>query len=217
MRYYIDANSTNLDYLQARLQATDLIPSQQPLLTDMVKKMDSLQKAGINSLDDLRTSLKNKKTLASLADNSGVDSDYLVLLRRVVESFFPKPQALKVFDWLDKRTIDTLKRLGANNTRQLFEAVSSRNHAYAKNTDLNKKVLSELISLSDLSRVQWVSPTFARVLVAAGFTSAAAIAKANPEVLHDAIMRANKDARFYKGKVGLRDIKRLVTAAAYVP
>ncbi len=217
MKYYIDASSTNLDDLQTRLQATDLIPSHQPLLEGMAKKMGLLKKAGVNSLTDLRARMKSKKSLASLADDSGVDPDYLVLLRRVVEGFFPKPQALKVFDWLEKNTVVKLEKVGVSNTLQLFETASSGADALVKNAGLKKKDLSELIALSDLSRVQWVSPTFARVLVVAGFTKAAAVAKAKPEVLYDAIMRANEDALFYKGKVGLRDIKRLVVAATYVP
>ena len=54
-----------------------------------------------------------------------------------------------------------------------------------------------------------------RTLVAAGFTNAAQVGKADPEELYKAVMQANADARFYKGKVGLRDIKRLIAAAAF--
>jgi hypothetical protein len=61
-----------------------------------------------------------------------------------------------------------------------------------------------------------VSPTFTRVLVAAGFTSAAEVAKAEPSALYAAVAKANDNARYYKGKIGLRDIKRLVTAAGHV-
>lgn len=37
------------------------------------------------------------------------------------------------------------------------------------------------------------------------------------EALFQAVTKANRDAKFYKGAVGLRDIKRLVAAARYVP
>lgn len=37
------------------------------------------------------------------------------------------------------------------------------------------------------------------------------------EALFQAVTKANRDAKFYKGAVGLRDIKRLVAAASYVP
>jgi hypothetical protein len=217
MGYHINDRSTSLDDLQARLEATDLIPSHQLLLDGLTKKMGTLKKAGVKSVAELRTRLKSKKSLASLADGAGINPDYLVLLRRVVEGFFPKPQPLKVFDWLDKDTVVKLEQAGVKNTLQLYEAASSGINALAKKAGLKSKDLSELMALSDLSRVQWVSPTFARTLVAAGFTGAAEVSKVNPEALYEAVMRANENARFYKGKVGLRDIKRLIDAAKYVP
>jgi len=217
MSYFINEDSTNLDYLQARLEATDLIPSLQPLLNDLTEKLGALKKTGVKSLADLRIRLKTKRSLASLGEDSGIDTSYLVLLRRAIEGFFPKPPPLKVFNWLNKETIAKLDQAGIKNTQQLYEAGSSGIDKLAKNTKLEKEDLSEFLALSDLSRIQWVSPTFARVLTAADLASAAMVAAANPEALYTALIRANDNARFYKGKVGLRDIKRLIAAAAYVP
>jgi len=217
MSYFVNEDSTNLDYLRERLEATDLIPSLLPLLDNLTGKMDTLKKAGVKSLANLRIRLKTKRTLTSLAEDSGIDSNYLVLLRRVIEGFFPKPPLLKVFDWLNRETVAKLDRAGIRNTQQLYEAAQSGIDELAKKAGLKKEDLPEFLALSDLSRIQWVSPTFARVLTAAGFTSAAMVATANPEALYEALIRANNNARFYKGKVGLRDIKRLIAAAVYVP
>jgi len=217
MGYYIDEASTSLDNLQTRLETTDLIPSQKALLPELTKKMDALKKTGIKSIAGLRTRLKSKKSLASLADDSGINPDYLAMLRRAVEGFFPKPQALKTFDWLDQDTITRLDQAGVRNTRQLYEATSSGVDKLVDNAGLKKKNLLDFLSLSDLSRIQWVSPTFARALAAAGFTRTTMVAAANPETLYEALMKVNENAHFYKGKVGLRDIKRLIAAAAYVP
>ncbi|MBD3400042.1 MAG: hypothetical protein GF399_06890 [Candidatus Coatesbacteria bacterium] len=54
------------------------------------------------------------------------------------------------------------------------------------------------------------------VLLAAGYGSPDAVAAAEPATLHAAVVEANADSRFYRGKVGLRDIRRLVAAAAYL-
>lgn len=215
--YYIDEYSTSLDDLQARLEATDLIPSLQPLLDGLAGKMEVLKKAGINSVADLRVRLKNKKSLVSCAGYTGIDAEYLILLRRMVEGFFPKPQPLKIYEWLNKDVLVKLEKIGVRNTRHLYEAASSDINKLVKDTGVGEKELSEFMTLSDLSRIQWVSPTFARTLAAAGYTSAVKVATANPEMLCDAVMQANEGARFYKGKVGLRDIKRLITAATYTP
>jgi hypothetical protein len=64
--------------------------------------------------------------------------------------------------------------------------------------------------------MHWVSPTAARMLIEAGYDSASAVAAADAEELCEALVRANADHRFFKGQIGLRDIRRLVRAAGYV-
>ncbi|MEO1246264.1 MAG: DUF4332 domain-containing protein [Pseudomonadota bacterium] len=203
--------------MQKRLQSTDLIPSQEPLLEGLAKKMSSIRKAGVQSTADLRTALKTKKSLASLAESSGLDTSYLQLLRRTINGFFPKPRPLKDIDWLDKKTLKGLNKAGIKDTRKLFEEASGGAAKLAGRTGADRNALLEFVKISDLCRIQWVSPTFARVLVAAGCDNAAAVAAADSEALYNAISAANEDAKFYKGKIGLRDVRRLVAAAAYVP
>ena len=217
MSYYIDDNLTKLSALQKRLQNTDLIPSQEPLLEGISEKMSALGKAGIASLADLRSALKTAKSLKSLSQDSGVDAGYLQLLRRAVNGFFPKPRSLDEMDWLDRNTAAGLQKAGIKNTRQLYDAAAKGAGGLAKETGTNRKNVLDFVVIADLCRIQWVSPTFARVLVEAGFASPAEIAKADPETLFDAIAQANKGARFYKGAVGLKDVRRLVAAAAYAP
>ena len=215
--YHLDECSIDLDALQERVRSTDLIPSQKPVLDGMAEKARSISKTGVTSLAQLRNALKTEQSLTLLSKNSGVDASYLQLLRRVINGFFPKPRALKDMDWLEAGTVDNLSKTGIKNTRQLFDAVPGGAAELARRTGVGQKDAQELLSISDLCRIQWVSPTFARVLVAAGFKNANAVAGANPEALFHAITKANRDARFYKGAVGFRDIKRLVATARYVP
>ena len=217
MRYYIDEHSTDLSALQERLESTDLIPSQEPLLDGIAEKISSIREAGVQSLADLRTALKTERSLTLLSKSSGVGSNYLRLLRRVINGFFPKPRSLKEVDWLDENSVVSLNKAGIKNTQDLFDAASDDAPGLAKRTGIDQKEILEFLSIADLCRIQWVSPTFARVLVAAGFANAIAVAEANPESLFQAIAKANDNAKFYKGKIGLRDVKRLVVAATYVP
>jgi len=217
MKYYIDENSIDLDALQDRLQSTDLIPSQEPLLDRLSENMTSLTGAGIQSLADLRLALKTTKSLEELAKKSGVEVGYLQLLRRAINGFFPKPKSLKEIDWLGDGLIAKLNKAGLKNTKHLFELTSDNKADLIKETGVDQEKFNELSAIADLCRIQWVSPTFARVLVAAGFDNAHAIAAADPEAVFNAMEEANKGARYYKGKVGLRDVARLVSAAKYVP
>ena len=217
MSYHIDDTTVGLDWLEERLRTTDLIPSQKPLLDGLPEKLSALAEAGIETLGDLRAALKTEKALMALSQASGVQAGYLQSLRRAIEGFFPKPKPIKDMDWLEQKMVAGLDKLGIRNTRQLFEAAFSAAQGLRGADGLDKGDLTQVVAISDLCRIQWVSPNFARVLVAAGFADAAAIAGADPDLLFDAITRANQGGRYYKGKVGLRDVRRLVAAAAYVP
>ncbi len=217
MQYDIDENAIDLDALQQRLENTDLIPSQEPLRDKLDEKLTAIGKARIKSMGDLRNALKTDKSLALLAKESGVDVTYLQLLKRTVNGFLPKPRPLKTFDWIGRDTINKLREQGIKNTRQLFIAASEDTGAFAKRTGISQVDAAALFAVSDLCRIQWVSPPFARALVAAGATNPAAVARADPKALSKSVEKANQDATFFKVKVGLRDIKRLVAAARYVP
>lgn len=216
-RYHIDAQSTDLSAVQQRLQSTDLIPSQAPLLDGIAEKISSIGDAGVRSLADLRTALKTETSLTLLSKTSGVDSSYLKLLRRAINGFFPKPRSLEEIDWLDANAVASFNKAGIENTQTLFDAASDDATGLAETTGIDRKTVLDFMAIADLCRIQWVSPTFARALAAAGFTTAAVVAQADPDALFQAVAKANQTATFYKGKIGLRDIRRLVDAASYVP
>lgn len=218
MTYHIDAEHISLDDLRKRIEATDLVPSRACLTDKIREKMKDLEKQGIKTLAPLRNELKNSKRLASVAEATGIDTQYLTLLRREVESYFPKPAALKVFDWLPKDEIVKLEQNEIRNTATLYEMTNSAKKLFelAESTGVDTATLEILARLADLMRVQWVSPTFARMLIVAGYDSAAKVAAANADDLCEALSRINAGDRFFKGKIGLRDIKRLVQVANYV-
>jgi len=134
------------------------------------------------------------------------------------ESYFPKPVALKVFDWLPNDEIVKLEQTEIGNTATLYEMTRSakKRSELAKSTGVDTAMLEILARLVDLMRVQWVSPKFARMLIVAGYDSAAKVAAANADELCEALASINIGDRFFKGKIGFRDIKRLVHVASYV-
>jgi len=218
MAYHIDAETISLDDLRKRIEATDLVPSRACLADKIREKMKALEEQGIRTLASLREELKNSKRLASVAEAAGIDAQYLTLLRREIEGYFPKPVALKVFDWLPKDEIVKLEQNEIGDTATLYEMTSSakKRSEIAKSTGVDTATLEILAQLADLMRVQWVSPMGARMLIVAGYDSAAKVAAANADDLCEALSSVNVGDRFFKGKIGLRDIKRLVQAASYV-
>ncbi|HEX2995089.1 MAG TPA: DUF4332 domain-containing protein, partial [Anaerolineales bacterium] len=199
-------------------EATDLVPSRASLLEKLGSKMKVLEQHGIRTLACLRDELKTTKRLDAVATATGIDVQYLTLLRREIEGYFPKPFALKSFDWLPGSEITKLERSGIKDTAALYEATDTRQKrtALAKSTGVDGTVLETLAQLADLTRVQWVSPTAARMVIESGCKSAAELAKADPGELAEAFVCVNAGNRLFKGRIGLRDIKRLIQAARYV-
>jgi len=218
MAYHLDAEKISLDDLRKRIEATDLVPSRASLLDELGTKMKSLEKQGIVTLADLRNELKTSKRLEALAKSTGIGADYLTLLRREIEGWFPKPPLLKDFDWLPKSEIAKLERSGIRDVAALHEATDSKSkrNALAKSTGVDAATLETFAQLVDLTRVQWTSPTAARMLLEVGCTGSAKLAKMNADELYEALARVNAGNKFFKGRIGLRDVKRLINAASYV-
>jgi len=218
MTYHMEANSISLDQLRERIEATDLVPSRAALTDGIGEKMNALQEQGITTLACLRDELKNARRLTAVSEKTGIDSQYLILLRREIQGYFPKPVALREFDWLPKDEIVKLEQRGIGDTAVLYEmTVSPQKRAeLVKSTGVDSAALEALARLANLMRVQWVSPTFARMLIAAGYESADQVAAADADDLCKALARVNAGSRFFKGKIGLRDTKRLIQAARYV-
>jgi len=218
MTYHIDAEKVSLDDLRNRLKATDLVPSRALLKEGIVTKIKALEEQGITTLANLRNELKNAKRLAAMAKAAGIEEQYLILLRREVEGYFPSPLDLKVFTWLPADDIAKLEQNGIGDTATLYEMAGSaqKRSALAKSMGVAMTTLEALYCLADLMRVQWVSPTFAQMLVAAGYDSAARVAAADADRLCEALRYVNSGDKFFKGKYGLRDVKRLILAASYV-
>jgi predicted flap endonuclease-1-like 5' DNA nuclease len=215
MPYHLDFSKMSLADLKAKLGRTDLIPSQLPLMDGIDGKLAALRKAGIATLEDLSAALRGAKGPASLSERSGVAEDYLALLRRTIEGFRPKPARLSEYPGIGSGVARALADLGIADSRQLYEAAPDAKavSALARKAGAGIEALRELRGLADLSRIQWVGPAFARALYAAGFASASRVAASEPEEAYEALVRANEGGRFYKGKVGLRDIGRLVALA----
>jgi hypothetical protein len=218
MEYHIDAEKVSLDDLRTRIDETDLVPSRVSLLEGIGVNFKALEKQGITTLAGLRKELKNAKRLEALSKKTRISTQYLTLLRREIEGYFPKPPALKAFEWLPQEEIARLEGQGIRDAAALCKAAGSTagRAELVKTAGVDPAVLETLARLADLTRVQWVSPTTARMLLETGCDSVSRLAAADAETLCNALERVNEGSRFFKGKIGLRDIKRLVRAAGYV-
>jgi len=215
MPYHADLSKVPLSYLKERLIKDDLIPSMLPLREGLDQNIKKLAAAGVSSVAGVVDALKTKKSEELFAQKSSIDPDYLVLLSRFVRGWLPKPHPLKEDPLADEKVIAALEIRGIKTTRDLYECCEDPAGRSRLFTELKAHTtqLEQLSAVSDLCRIQWVSPVFARILYAAGFTGVDQLAKARAETVCERVIKANDREQLYKGKIGLRDMERLVYLA----
>jgi hypothetical protein len=186
-RYHIDPNTYSIQQLKTDLQSRELIPSRKPLKESIQDKFDVLEAAGFKNLADLIVALKNTKKLKVLASSTGIEIQYLTLLRREVNSYLPNPVPLSKFSGFISDDLKSLAKIGLRNSRHLFEQIENEGdlQTLSRDTGLAKETLSELLSLSDLVRAYGVGPAFARILYETGIHSIAELKQFSPQQVVD--------------------------------
>jgi len=217
--YYLDLGQFSLSKLKNHLQTTRLLPSQKVLLENINDRFDALEHHGIENMLQLQTTLRTKSEVQAFAEKIGISEDYLTILRREVNSYLPKPIALKDFPGVNPEAIERLLQIGVKNTLQLFPHVLSPDSRseFAKQNQITEDDLLELTKLTDVARTRWVGPKFARLLVESGCDTVEKIANSDIEDLYEALMRTNIEKRIYQGKFGKEDMRIWVKTVQDVP
>jgi len=197
--YHLNPAAYTLQQLKDQLLSRTLIPSRKPLTVNINNQFDLLHKAGINTLEDLLTSLKTRKKIEEFSKKSGIDFDYLNLLRREVNSYLPTPILLKEFSGFSAEDLQRLTGIGIKNSRQLFERAGSSTDRLklAEISGIEINTLNELAGLSDLARIYGVGPAFARILYDSGIHSVCDFRAYTPQQVIDLYEeKANRKADF---------------------
>lgn len=215
MAYYIDIFSIPIDEYQRELTESYLLPSRMVLKDGIDKKFTKLKNYGINNVDELQKALKNKPKLQKTAEETKIPEDYLKVLIREVNSIQPKPNKIRDFPEITNDTVQKLDSQEIRNTKQLYDKIltSDDREKLAQKTGINISEICRLAKLTDLSRIRWVGSMFAFVLLKAGYTTAQEIAEADHHQLYERITKLNKENKYYKGNIGLNDMKLTVLSA----
>jgi len=219
MGYYINLEKISLDDYKKKLETAYLPPSRLILREKLNERFGCLKSAGIHNVKELIRILKKKDKITQLAMTDCLSGNYLTILLRELNSMRPKPNKLSDFPGVQTELTDRLKKSGIENTAQLFEKVitAADRQKLAAQTGSSIGGILELTKLTDLSRIKWVGVAFARMLYDAGVDSVEKAAKADPVELHKTINRLNKEKGYYKGQIGLNDMKIFVNAAKEIP
>jgi hypothetical protein len=218
MGYYIDLSSINIDSFKAKLDTADLLPSRMVLKDKLDERFNFFKSIGIRNVKELQQTLKKKDKLAELSKVDFLSEDYLVILLRELNSIQLKPNKIRDFAGISPDTISKLEKLGIKDTVGLFDKVKTPadRKVFFSIAGIPDSDILELTKLTDLSRVKWVGANFARMLFDVGIDTVEKASMADYVELHKKINQINKERNYFKGQIGLHDMKLFVDAAKEV-
>jgi hypothetical protein len=204
-RYHIDTERYSLKRFKEGLASREMIPSRVVLKEDLEERLQIIESRGITNLKELMDRLKTKPKIEAFAKESGLPTDYLILLNREAKSYLPNPVRLDKFPGVENDDINRLEALGIKNSRHLFNSAKKNKdrEQLAEATGINIKRLDELLGLSDLSRVYGVGPVFARILFDLGIKSTMELVGYSGEE----IIRIYEQATQKKADFGIAEIQ----------
>lgn len=210
MSYYRDLKVISIESFKDILQSMEMIPSWMILKEHINQKMDSITQQGVSNLDELVTVLKTKKKVEAFSEISGIEVDYLTILRRIVNGYLPKPNKFSDSPLFSQ---DLLNKLPYKTTKALYDLIITEKQRkdLSLETDIAVDDILLLSKYTDVSRIRWVNHTFATVLILTGYDRVEIIAVSDYSTLYETIKSWNDKENYYKAVISKNDMKRLVT------
>lgn len=152
MSYGLNLSVVSLQDFKEILRLSYLIPSMRMLLNDIDKRFEILNDYGIINLEELYFNTKTKKKAEMLSEKIGIDSDYIIVLRRMVSSYIPKPRKLREYPDIDEKLIEFLLEMNIKTSVELFDFLIATDQAViVKKLDLKQEKLVRIKSLMNVS------------------------------------------------------------------
>lgn len=213
--YHLDLEQFSLDQFRRILETEELLPSRRMLQEKIPERFAVLERVGIRNLKDLTAALSSKKKVTRFARESGLPAEYLANLRRQTLIYTPKPIPLAKFPDVDPEHVERLAAIGIKQTRQLFEQGQTREgrQGLAEQADVPVEAVFELVKLSDLARVGWVGPIYARLIYEAGAQTLDELSRQSADDFFKRLQAVNEERSYTKAAFSAKDMARTIDLA----
>ncbi|MCH4890936.1 DUF4332 domain-containing protein [Acidaminobacter sp. JC074] len=214
MSYGFNLKGISLKEFKTILKESYLIPSMRVLLEDLDKHLDLLTDYGIENMSEFYLQSKTKKKAEVLAEKTGMDLDYMIVLRRMVSSYIPKPRKLEDFTDMNDDLLKRLIHMGIKNSLALDDYLKSHSEEEAAaQLAVDVELIKTFKKLLKVSELRYISPAFATVLVRGGYDTIDKLAQADSKTLLKTIVDTNKKFQIYKGNIGDSDSRFIIDDA----
>lgn len=171
-----------------------------------------MRKVRFNSI---KTDIKREK----LSKKTGIDDNYLTILRREINGFLPKPIPLSAFPDIDKSSLLKLSKIGIKTSQDLFEKAISKadRKALSELTGIEYDSILKLVNLSDIGRVNGVGPIFAQMLYDVKCDTIGNLSKSDEKTLYKNLIKINEKKNYTKAKFTEKDLLFCIKCAQKLP
>lgn len=205
--YMPDLSKIALDEYKKELRNGRLLPSRKPLLENIDEKFSALEKEGYSNLANFKKGLDNKKKFDEMVKKTGLSINYLKLLKREVGNVLPVPIKFSEIPNIFEKIIKKLTDLNITDTEILFPYIvnNQSRKEFLKKSGLNDDEVMWLTKIVDVSRIKWVGPKLAKLIVETKFDTVEKLASAKPFEALDALNEAKQTYKEYDGPLGIND------------
>jgi hypothetical protein len=206
--YMLDLSKISLKEFKKELKTGRLLPSRKPLLDDIETKFACLEKEGLVNLSSLKTALSSSSKIEKLSLKTGIPENYFKLLRREVNSVLPTPIKFCDIPNISEKIVKRLKALNITDTETLFPHIkdTGSRREFEKKSGLSMEEILWLTRLVDVSRIKWVGPRLARLIVDTKYNTVEKLAASDPLDALKAFNDAKRLHKAYQGALGINDI-----------
>lgn len=206
--YSINLIKISLDEFGEILIKAQLLPSQRTILNNLTDNMQKLKNKGLKNLQELRTFLKKKECYPSIAEDIGIDKEYLVILNRMVNSFIVKASPLAELGIFTNEELKKLFTIEIKNTEQYYETLmtAEQRESISKKIHIPISKMEYALHIIDLFRINGVGVEYAKILYDMGIKSVTDYNKTPSETILKSFRELNSTQKYTKATLGISDI-----------
>lgn len=217
--YNISLSEISIGEYQKTLKNADLLPGRRLLQDNIDDKFKALKSTGITNLEELLNSIKTDIKRETISKKTGIDDNYLTILRREINGFLPKPISLSTFPAIDKSILLKFSKIGIKTSKDLYEKAISKadRKSLSELTGIEYDFILMLLKLSDIGRVNGVGPVFARMLYDVKCDTVEKLSKSDEKELFKNLININDKKNYTKAKFTEKDLLFCIQYARKLP
>lgn len=209
MGYSIELKNICLNDYMDILKNQNLLPGRKILLNNIDENFKAIYTFGISNLDELYKILCKPAKLEALVYKTGINKDYLIILKREVGSFIQKPVSICDFPGLSPIIFLQLNEHHIKTSKDLYDYSDgfSKKKQFCDITGISENIAKELFALCDLVRINGVGAVFAKILYISGINGVQDLANTDADYIFQKFLEINIDNTYTKAKLGKNDMQ----------